>query len=102
MPCLKYVLLCIIALSGHFTTKAQKSEEAYIYGSVKSRGGEALPGASVYIKEDLKTSTVSDSKGQFILKIEAGKRVTKRCKRLRADVRLEKMKGKRSRGLVLF
>ena len=71
MPCLKYVLLFIIALSGHFTTKAQISEEAYIYGSVKSRGGEALPGASVYIKEDLKTSTVSDSKGQFILKIES-------------------------------
>ena len=79
MPCLKYVLLSLLTLSGLCTTEAQESGDAYIYGSVKSRGGETLPGASVYLKEDLKTSTVSDSKGYFILKVEAGNSHTLQC-----------------------
>ena len=49
MPCLKYVLLCLIVLSGFNAIKSQDLGDAYIYGSVKSRGGEPLPGASVYI-----------------------------------------------------
>ena len=79
MPWHKYALIILFLIGNLNKPEAQEIPDSYIYGTVSSRSGEVLPGASVYLKENIKISTVTDPQGRFVLKVEPGKSHTLQC-----------------------